>query len=122
MVRPPPRSTRTDTLVPSTSLFRNYIVHQFFGTDLFVQFGNAVGGRIIGLHMYIHRGGQRVVSQKAHKILAKFLFKTFSRFFLADVFGTTHSRHPSNSLLKLTYLPFGPLFFKNYPEKNILLY
>src|SRR3546814_5104846 len=73
MVRPPPRSTRTDTLVPSTSLFRSYIVHQFFGTDLFVQFGNAVGGRIIGLHMYIHRGGQRVVSQKAHKILAKFL-------------------------------------------------
>src|SRR3546814_4950464 len=45
-----------------------------------------------------------------------------SRFFLADVFGSTHSRHLSNFLLKLQYLPFGRRLFKNDREINVFLY
>src|SRR3546814_16835450 len=34
MIPRPPRSTRTDTLCPYTTLFRSFLLHNFYGVDV----------------------------------------------------------------------------------------
>src|SRR3546814_14999112 len=52
MIRPPPRSTRTDTLFPYTTLFRSEILAQFAfgkrrGADIGAALGLAVPGQVL---------------------------------------------------------------------------
>src|SRR3546814_20730088 len=50
MMRRPPRSTRTDTLVPYTTLFRSMLGHEIFDPE--------IGKRVLVDHAFIVAGGE----------------------------------------------------------------
>src|SRR3546814_19111358 len=56
MIRRPPRSTRTDTLFPYTTLFRSAVVVQFQLLDRLTGFHVAHGQHALsGFHRHAHR-------------------------------------------------------------------
>src|SRR3546814_14886294 len=52
MIRRPPRSTRTDTLFPYTTLFRSLECRQEHGGRIFLGHSGAVGGQYLLFHTH----------------------------------------------------------------------
>src|SRR3546814_11147143 len=81
MIRPPPRSTRTYTLCPYTTLFRSeigierfYIGRQYFGCvalgvdadHQYLYLGGIVAQKLHGLRKFSHGGGANVGRSEEH--------------------------------------------------------
>src|SRR3546814_10164583 len=64
MIRRPPRSTRTDTLFPYTSLFRSAVEHDFAGDGRPQrQFSLDLGGREAGKSLFQHEAANGAAMQ-----------------------------------------------------------
>src|SRR3546814_14562133 len=55
MIRPPPTSTRTDTLLPYPTLFRSYFVRQFVGVLIFRFESGLLGCELLNGRLFLER-------------------------------------------------------------------
>src|SRR3546814_12351968 len=59
MIRRPPRSTRTDTLFPYTTLFRSALLHLHEGAGALGEAGDELRRRLLHRHDVVHRHARR---------------------------------------------------------------
>src|SRR3546814_4597177 len=124
MIRPPPRSTRTYTLCPYTTLFRSeigierfYIGRQYFGCvalgvdadHQYLYLGGIVAQKLHGLRKFSHGGGANVgalgKSEKHHNGLTLVIGQR-TQFAAAVHQDRKSTRLNSQSLMRNTYAVF----------------
>src|SRR3546814_4974678 len=102
MIRPPPRSTRTDTLFPYTTLFRSGRPEQDSG---FVEQANGIGGaRHVGA---LGHGDDAVVDQALRVLAGQFVLRRGrDRDIARDLPRSEEHTSELQSLMRISYAVF----------------